>query len=446
MKTDLRRDIGVWGALAIMVGIIIGSGIFRTPVSIADELGNPWLILALWVVGGLISLCGALTYAELATMYPQSGGVYVFLREGFGRPTAFVFGWTYMLISKPMAAAGIAVIFGEHVNRLLGVNWPPPYTTCVVLIVLTAVNTVGVRIGSGVAVLLTSLKVLALLAIVALGVGLQKGDPANFATIPDTKALYLALVPVMYAILWTYDGWSDVGAIAGEVRNPQRRLPLIYFTGTVVMIAIYAAVNTVYIYMAPLAEIRALPASEQIAPLVMERLIGDAGAVAVIWVVLISTLGSTHGSILTGARISFAQARDGLLFRSLGIVSARYGTPVVSLWVQLLLSCIAALFVRTFEQLTAGFVFTMWIFYGLAAAAVFSLRCRRPAAERPYRCWGYPVVPALFILAAAGMTVLGVVESPRTTLPWLAVLCAGFPVYYIWRALVRSTPGGPAAP
>src|SRR5262245_34243482 len=221
---DLPRRIGFWGASAIMVGIIIGSGIFRTPPEIAKQIGSPTLILVLWVAGGAISLCGALTWAELATMYPQSGGIYVFLREGLGDAIAFVFGWTYMLISKPLSAGAIAVTFAAHVNSLLGVDWNVAATTCVTLSVLTAINIVGVRLGSGVAEVLTAMKLAALGGIIVTALLLMKGTSANFAAAPVQTPLLAGLVSAMSGILWTFDGWSDIGAVAGEVREPQRNL------------------------------------------------------------------------------------------------------------------------------------------------------------------------------------------------------------------------------
>jgi APA family basic amino acid/polyamine antiporter len=429
MTGDLPRKIGFWGGSSIMVGIIIGSGIFRTPASIAKEMGSPGLILALWVAGGVLSLFGALAYAELGTMFPRSGGIYVYLHEGLGGPAAFVFGWTYLLISKPLAAAGIATVFGEHLNRLLGVSWDPRIATCALLFLLTIVNVAGVRLSAGVACLLTGLKVLALAGIVALGLALTQ-QQGGFAAGPAPHGFWTALAPVMAGILWTYDGWSDVASVAGEVREPQRLLPRILLVGTAATIGLYVAVNAVYFMMVPLAEMRGV---ETVAPLVMERLLGRWGAMAVTVIILVSTLGASHGSIMTGARVTFAQARDGLLFRFLGRIHPRFETPAVSLWVQLGLSCLAIIFVKTFEGLTGGFVFTMWIFYAGAVAAVLVLRARRPDLERPYRCWGYPWVPVVFIAASLAMTALSIVASPRGTLPWLGALLAGWPAYYLWR-------------
>ncbi len=443
--SSLRRSVGFWGASAIMVGIMVGSGIFQTPTDIAKQLDQPWLILLFWALGGLISLCGALTYAELATMYPHSGGVYVFLREGFGRMAAFVFGWTYLLISKPSAAAGIAIIFATHVNELLQVNWDPRATTCAMLLALTIVNTFHVTVGSGFAILLTSIKVGALLAIVTLG-GLLAGEPATAEAIGTRAAplptTWLAIAAVMSGILWTYDGWSDAGAIAEEIKDPQRKLPRIFLCGTIATTALYLAVNATYMALMPLSEMRGV---QTVAPQIMQRLLGDAGAIAVTLIVLISTVGSTHGSILTGARVSFAQARDGLLFRFLGRVSPTFGTPVISLWFQLALSCIAVYYLQNFQRMAGSFVFTMWIFYGLAGAAVIVLRIRRPELPRPYRCWGYPLVPLLFIAAAAAMTVLQIAASPADTLPWIGVLLAGVPVYWIWTRLIAARPAPRAA-
>ncbi len=458
MSRDLPRRIGVVGAGAIMVGVIIGSGIFRTPPIIAQHLLSPALVLGLWAAGGLLSLAGALTYAELASMYPRSGGVYVFLHQGLGPAVAFVFGWTYMLITKPFAAAGIAVIFSEHLLALGGLRQADPAIqalavngiTTVALVGLTLINVRGVTMATNVAKALTGFKIFALLTIVLLALALWKGEPQNFAASPAPESFLRAIGPVMLAILWTYDGWSDVGAIAGEIEDPQRNIPRVYFLGTVLVTALYIAVNAVYIWLVPLLEMKDL---DTVAPLVMHRLIGPVAAAAVTAIIVVSTIGSSHGSVLTGARVTFAQARDGLLFRFLGRIHPRYETPAIALWTQLVLSCVALwhplLLGRVegspFQRLADGFTFTMWIFYGLAALAIFVLRVREPDTPRPYRCWGYPLVPALFVLASAGMTTLtivGDVTDPHSrgmsTLPMLAILAAGFPMYALWRRFVPT--------
>jgi APA family basic amino acid/polyamine antiporter len=429
--SDLPRKIGFWGGSAIMVGIIVGSGIFAVPRTIAGEIGSPGRVLALWTLGGLLSLFGALAYAELGAMFPRSGGIYVYLREGLGGGVAFVFGWTYMVLTKPLAAAGIVTIFSEHFNPLFGLSWRPEIVTCVILALLTVINLAGVRLGAGVSMALTALKVAALLAIVGCGVTLGKGSWANFSAAPPTRGFLETLSPVLYSILWTYDGWSDVASVAGEVEEPQKNLPRIFLVGTAATILLYVAVNAVYISVLPLSE---MAQTATVAPEVMRRMVGPWGATAVGALIVLSTLGSSHGSVMTGARVTFAQAREGLLFRSLGHIHPRLQTPDVSLVVQLVLSCAAVLLYKDFETLAGGFTFTMWIFYAMAAAAVIVLRVRRPDLERPYRCWGYPVVPVVFILAAIGMTVLEIRRAPwKHTVPWLGVYLAGVPAYWIWR-------------
>jgi amino acid transporter len=412
-----------------MVGIIIGSGIFRTPASIAREMGNPTVILSLWLCGGILSLFGALAYAELGAMLPRSGGLYVYLHESFGGAVAFVFGWTFLLIIKPLAVAGISMIFAEHLHALLGLQGNARLTTCVLILLLTYINTIGIRLGAGLAVVLTSLKVAALAGIILLGLVLFQGSLANFTPTPVPKSFWYALSPVLAGVLWAYDGWSDVGAVAGEVKNPQRSLPLIFLGGTALVMLLYVAVNAVYIAMVPLGEMRAV---KTVAPLVMGKLLGEAGAIAVTIVIMISTLGATHSSVITGARVVFAQAREGLLFRFLGHIHPRFETPDIALWAIAVLSCAVTWGLETFERITSGFVFTVWIFYGLGGVALILLRIRRPDAERPYRCWGYPVVPVVFILAALAMTILAIIESPRNTLPWIGGLVAGLPMYYLW--------------
>jgi APA family basic amino acid/polyamine antiporter len=452
--SELKRSIGFWGAVSVMVGVIIGSGIFRTPPQISAELSSPGLVIALWIAGGLLCLAGALTYAELAAMFPASGGVYVFLREGFGKVTAFVFGWSYLLLVKPFAAGGIAFIFGEHVNQLLGVSWDHRVTTTVMLLTLTLINYRGVGLATGVAQVLTAIKFGALAAIVLLTFALMKGDWANFTPAstglqpppaPGTseKSLVLSIVTVMSSILWTYDGWADIGSIAGEVECPQKQLPRIYIAGTLGVIGIYVLVNIAYILLVPLNEMLAAyraDSSYSVAPVVMNRLIGSIGSTALIVIILLSTLGSSHSSIMTGARVSYAQARDGLLFRFIGHVHPRYATPDAALWSQVLLSIVAVWLLGSFQSLMEGFVFTMWIFYALAGVSIFVLRIRRPGLERPFKCPGYPVVPLLFVLSAFAIPVLMIVDDPWHTLPWIGVLFVGVPVYFIWRKIWPEPP------
>jgi amino acid transporter len=439
-RSDLPRKVGFWGAIAVMVGVVIGSGIFATPTTIARNLGSPTLILALWIAGGIIALCGALTFAELNAMLPHTGGIYVFLREGFGPCPAFVFGWTYMLIAKPAAAGGIATVFSTHFQTLTGLQWNAPLLTCIALTALTLINVLGVRGSARFAIVLTGLKYAAIGAIIVLGVfaairemlggGGGAAGGVHFAATAPPTSFFHAIVPVMAAVMWTYDGWSDVGSIAGEVKDPEHTLPRVYVIGTLAVIALYVLANAVYLWHLPLMDMRQ---TETVAPLLLTRLAGPIGTAAVTVLIILSTLGSSHASVMTGARVTFAQARDGLLFRFLGRVSPRFQTPAVALWTQLALSCAMVLVLKDFQSLADSFIFTMWIFYGMSAVSVFILRARLRDHDRPFRVPGYPYVPAIFILTSIIMTVLAVKDDPKTNGTWLAVLFAGVPVYFAWR-------------
>jgi amino acid transporter len=299
------------------------------------------------------------------------------------------------------------------------------------LVSLTWLNVLGMKLGAGAGVVLTGIKCLSLAAICVLAAALPGGSVENFAAAEQAKPWLAALTAVMSSVLWTYDGWSDVGSVAGEVKEPQRTIPRVYLLGTLLLVVIYVAVNAAYHYVLSVPEMRG---SERVAAAVMTRLVGGAGAWIVTAMVLISTLGATHAAIITGARVTFAQAQDGLLFRFLGRVHPRHQTPDASLWTQCALSCIAVLFLRSFDKLADGFVFTMWIFYGLGGLAVIVLRVNRPELARPYRVPGYPVVPLLFVGAAVGMTTMEIITRPWTmTVPWLIVLGAGWPAFWVWR-------------
>lgn len=439
---DLPRTIGFFGAAGIMIGVTIGSGIFRTPSSIAAELGSPLLILMMWVLGGVLSLFGALTFSELATMYPRSGGIYNFLHQGYGARTAFTFGWTYMLITKPFAASAIALVTMEYFASAIG--WKATagelsMLVCVELIALTGLNVLGMKLGAGVGAAITGAKVVCLIGIVIVVSALGEWDASHFKSVPKEKPLLPALIAVISLVLWTYDGWSDVGSVAGEVRDPQRTLPRVYLIGTVALVALYLAVNAAYFHALP---INAMRETNAVASTAVEQVLGASGAWAVGIIVMLATFGSTHASIITGARVTFAQAQDGLLFSFLGRVHPRFETPAVALWVQCLLSCIAVTMLRGFQELADGFVFTMWIFYGLAGASLFVLRRSQPDKPRPFRCPGYPIVPAIFVLASLAMTVLQISADWRGTLPWIGVLLLGLPAFTIWKKLAsRPLPG-----
>ncbi|MBI1190205.1 MAG: amino acid permease [Tepidisphaera sp.] len=449
MPKDLPRVISPFGAAAVMVGVIIGSGIFQTPPDIARHLGSPWAVLGFWIAGGVLSLCGALTFAELACMYPQSGGVYVFIRECYGRCAAFVFGWSYMLLIKPLAAGGIAVVFTSHLASLLRFALPhalPPegqplfphdseVITCTVLALLTWINVRGVALGTRVAEFLTTIKFVAVAALVFLPLAAPGEIAHNFAPGPAPGSFIQAIAPVLAGVLWTFDGWADVGAIAGEVKEPQKNLPRIYLLGTLAVTALYVAVNAALMMAMPLAQMRSV---DSVAPFAFGKLIGPSAGAAVAAIVVLSTLGSTHSSIMTGARVTFQQARDGLLFSPLGKVSGRE-TPAVSLWVQLVLSCAAVLFFKYFNALAGGYVFTIFIFYGLAAAALMVFRYSRPGVPRPFRVPGYPLVPLAFIVVSAGMTVLTILgdfapdsKDRFASLRFLGIMALGVPAYFVW--------------
>jgi APA family basic amino acid/polyamine antiporter len=296
-------------------------------------------------------------------------------------------------------------------------------------------------LSTRVAAVLTGLKLLALVVIATLPLfaihagaenwraPIAASDSALPGALP-AASLLAVLAPIMASVMWTYDGWSDVGAIAGEVRDPTRNLLRIYVGGTAIVTGLYLAVNAAYLFLIPLGEMAKM---QTVAPAALATGFGSAAALIAAAIVVGSTFGSTHASIMTGARVSFQQSRDGLLFSFLGRVHPRLGTPSTALWTQLALSILAVIFVGSFEALSAGYVFSMWIFYGLAGLALFILRVRRPDAVRPYRCWGYPIVPLLFVASAVFMTVLAVRDQPVPSAQYLGLMLLGAPAYLVWK-------------
>lgn len=435
----LPRKLGFWSAAAVLVGSTIGSGIFRTPAVVAERLDVPWLFLLAWALGGVVAVAGALSVAELAAMMPRSGGLYVYLRRAYGRLVAFLFGWTQLLVLRPAAYGAISVVCAEYLWRVLGVDGAVSVVGSAsraqllagaLVVVVGYVNYRGIQHGAWIQNVSTLLKVGALLALVCLGLstlgtaGLASPPGAPQAPLSLLSAFGLAMVP----ILWSYDGWSDVGYVSGEVKDPQRVLPRALWLGAAAVALLYVSITVSYLVVVPLA---AMPGSALIAADVAQAVIGPVGVVLVSGAVAASTFGTLNGSMMTGPRVFYAMAEDGLFFRGLARVHPRHGTPGGAIGLSVLLGVIFVS-VRSFGELADQFVIGVWPFYALGVAAVLVLRRREPHAERPYRAWGYPFVPALFVLAALLLLANYVAREPWVVLGNAAVLATGVPVYYAW--------------
>ena len=431
--TELPRSLGVWSAIAVLVGSTIGSGIFRVPSTVAEATGAVGAASLLWILGGIVALTGALTIAELAAMYPRSGGVFVYIREAWGPLPAFLFGWTELIVIRPSALGAIAMIFAEYTRTFFDLGETGVRTVAALAIaVLALTNYRSLMWAAVIENTTTAAKVLALVGLAliaflfgdfaagALGSGDFSFDPVSWG------GFGVALI----AVMWTYDGWADLTFLAGEVKDPGRVLPRALLGGTAIIMVVYLLVNVAYLWVLPLAD---MAASSLVAADTAARIFGRAGAAAVGALVMLSAFGALTGSMMTGPRIFWAMADDDLFFRPIAKVHPRYGTPHVAILLAAALG-IGYVLVRTFEQLADAFILGIWPFYALAVGAVFILRRRRPEVERPYRTIGYPVVPAIFLVASIGMLANAVVEQPVSTLIGFGIILAGVPVYYIWRA------------
>jgi amino acid transporter len=449
----LPRRLGLFSAIAVLIGSTIGSGIFRTPALIADRVPEPLAMLGVWVLGGVLVLCGALTYAELAGMFPRSGGVFVYLRESFGRPTAFLFGWTELLVIRASALGAIATVFAEYLVRSLGHDPRlPPYGAWVhdiaaaAIVVTAAFNYVGIRWSSILINVTTAAKYGALVVLVLLAFLAGGGDFGHLALPggPVRPGLFgLALI----SVLWAYDGWGDVSFVGGEVRDPQRNLPRALILGTAAVVAIYLAVNLAYLYLMPIEQIRNSPL---VAADAAQRIVGRVGVGAIAVVVMVSTFGTLAGSMLTGPRIFFAMADAGLFFRGIAKVHPRFQTPARAIAMTALLA-VAFVLVRTFENLADTFILAIWPFYAAAAFGVIVLRRRRPEAHRPVSVFAYPLPPLLFTVAAAlilgnslipgadnPLVHVGFLAAPRNPAIAFGVILSGIPAYLLWRRFSRA--------
>jgi amino acid transporter len=433
----LVRSLGLLSSIGLVIGITIGGGIFRTPAGIAERVPDPMWMMGVWVLGGLIVLCGALSFAELSASMPETGGMYVYLREGWGRPYGFLYGWAQLVLIRAAALGGISSVFGEYFMRVFGMDPTAnpsmaDYLAAGAILFAGATNIVGVRLGALFAGLSTITKFGAL-AILVLAAFLMGGDVGGSAThltsngaAIDAGVFGLALISVM----WAYDGFADLTFASGEVKDPQRNLPRSIIIGTVLIIAIYLLANAAYLYINPIG---VMAKSPLIAADTMGALFGRAGVSFVSVVVMISTFGSLMGSMLASPRIFFAMADDNLLFEPIARVHPKWKTPHMAIGLACVLG-VAMVMTQTFEQLTDTFVLAMWPFYALSVAAIYTLRKSQPQLNRPYKVIGYPVVPAVFIGAAIYLVINALMTQPLWTTITFAVVLLGLPVYYVWFA------------
>jgi len=437
-ERDPLRQIGLYAATAITVGNIIGSGIFRSPHSVANEIPGVTLPIAAWILGGVLSLCGSLVLAELAVTHPKTGGLYIFIRESFGNAWGFVFGWANLWVIKPTVIAAIASVFALYFAQALHLPSSAELPIgCAAILMLTLINWLGVKEGAGTAALFTTLKVIGILllcgAAFTLGATHPPGAPPAAAGSGPSSPLLIGFVSAMISVLFAYDGWTDVTYVGGECTDPHRNLPIAIVWGTVLVIAIYVITNLAYYKVLAPAEVALYPAvgSEAIG-----RLLGDVGRQGLAVLVSISTFGTVNGAILTGPRVTQAMAADGLLWPPLARLHTRRGSPALALWVQAVLSCLWLAVAGSFEDVSGWFVTTSWLFYGLAIAAVFAQRRREregTAPAAPYRTPLYPLTAWLFILVTVGLIASDLTASGWRAAAGVGIAAIGFPVYWIWK-------------
>jgi len=458
-KPGLVRALTLTHAVSLVVGIIIGTGIFLVPADMARSTGSFALVMLAWVVGGLLSLFGALSYAELSSAMPEAGGEYVYLRRAYGPLVGYLWGWSGFILARSGSMATIASGFaifasfffpalggqlayfglpaGEHQVTVLDIHG----TTLLAIVAiwaLTLVNYTGVRTGGRVQSFLTVLKVAVILGLTASAFAIGRGTSAKAPPLlPDhfggaTWAGFFG--GAMVAALWAYDGWNNLPMVGSEVARPEKNLPRALIYGTLAVGLIYILTNLAYFYILPLG---AIAASQNVAAAVATEILGRYGAAVVILGAIISSLATLNGSILTAARIPYAMARDGLFFRRLADVHPRYRTPSTSLFIFAGLASALAL-TGGFQQLYTLVIFGEWLFYALTTAGVFLLRRKEPNLPRPYRTWGYPWVPAIFLLMASVLLVYTFRQNLRESVLGLGLILVGLPLYWFWRR--RSRP------
>jgi APA family basic amino acid/polyamine antiporter len=454
-RPDLVRELNVWHATAIVAGTIIGSGIFLVPKEMMQAVGTAKLVYLVWIVGGLLSFAGALTYAELGAIKPWAGGEYVYIRDAYGPLPGFLYSWTWFLIAKPASIAsitsGLVRILGNfavfsflpqpilHVGSY-ALTWGQ-ILAIAATILISALNYVGVRKAGNFQLVFTALKVLMIAVIIGAGFSATSGSWSNFGTsFLGAKGGFDGFILALVAALWAYDGWNDLNMVSGEIKNPERSIPVALIAGVALVAVLYIGVNGAVQYVMPAT---AIAGSQVPASAATQIALGWRGALLVSAGMALSLLVTLNGTIMSGGRIPFALARDGYFFKSLAEVHPRFRTPFLAIVVQAILAVLLLLGGGGFKDFIELAIFAEWLFYMIAASTIFVFRRREPNAVRPYRTWGYPVVPALFVVCAAVLLYRTFLDKLHTsaigTIVMTLVILAGVPVYWLFAKQKKTT-------
>ena len=466
-RPELSRSLGVIAGISINVANIIGTGVFLKSRVMTCNVGDPIAVLGVWLGAGLLVLIGALCYAEVSALMPEAGGEYVYRRRAYGRATSFLFGWTQFAIVRAASQAALAIACAIFLNLATG-GWLDQWhyqamlagftldLSAVQLIALAIlwttawINCASVRTSGGAATVLTLLKIA---IVVAIGMGAlllapgewthlsMSGADGNCEGVENTARGGIAGIgAAMLGALWAYDGWNNVAPLAGEVREPQRNLPRIFVTSTAIVIVLYVFVNAAYFYVLTPEQVASIPATGSLAVQVLQSFLGPVAITFAALALMVSSFGALHASVLAGARIPYAMARDRLFFAGLARVSPHTHVPIRAVLVQSVWASVLALS-GSYDTLTDAVIFAAWLFYGLAAASLFVFRRRLPDAPRPYRAFGYPLLPAIFVLASAGLLFTTFLATPRQAVFGAGLMLAGLPFYLYWtRTAGRNSP------
>lgn len=438
---ELKRDLNLFDMTMLAIGATIGSGIFLTPSIIAKALPSPMWILVMWVVGGLMAMAGALTFAELGAMMPRAGGLYVFLTEAYGGLTGFLFGWAYFLVVNTGSIAALTIAFSSYLGFFLPLSSNElTLIGIAALVLVTIINVVGVKAGGVFSDIFTVLKLSGLVGVIIIGLTMGSSATTDF-TIPyqnSAHSFVSALTLALVGVLWSYGGWQHATFAAAEAKDPLRTVPRSLILGALVIVLTYVSANVAYMFLLTPAQ---MAVSSRIAADAVSVVLGAIGGSLISGTIIVSTFGTTGTYTLSGPRIFYAMAKDGAFFRKVAEVHPKFRTPAHAIIFQSIWAIVLIMFWGTFENLISYVVFTDWIFFGLTGASIFIFRRKLPHADRPYKALWYPITPLFFVAVSAWFVLNTLIEKPAEAWTGIGFLALGVPVYFYWKRKNKKSQG-----